>query len=320
MNYRLLGGTGVSVSPLCYGTMSFGGDADEKTSLEMYGLCRDRGINFFDCANVYQNGRAEEILGKCMKNHREEVVITSKAFFPMSEGINDRGASRRNLRLSLEKSLKRLNTEYVDIYFIHCFDDAASLEETFYTLDCFVREGKVLYTGVSNFAAWQIMKAQSLNILKGWNRIQCLEPMYSLLKRQAEVEILPMAESESLGVISYSPLGGGLLSGKYLTEDAEGRHKTNRMYQSRYRDPAIPGIIENFVALAREEGFDPVALAIAWAGSHPGVTAPIIGARNSEQLKAALGAMDITVTEDLRYRISSLSPSPPPATDRSELL
>jgi len=319
VEYRNLGKTGVFVSPLCYGTMSFGGDADEKTSKDIYKMCRDRGINFFDCANVYQKGTAEEILGRCMAGHRDEIVITSKAHFPMSDRINDRGSSRRHLRLSLENTLKRLGTDYLDIFFLHSFDDTASLEETFYTMDQFVREGKILYTGVSNFAAWQIMKARGLCAAEGWNGIQCLEPMYSLLKRQAEVEILPMAESESMGVITYSPLGGGLLSGKYRNESSSGRLKTNRMYQSRYRDPAIPGIIENFVALAEEEGFNPVSLAIAWAGSHPGVTAPIIGARNTEQLSAALGALDIDMTEDLRYRISSLSPAPPPATDRSEI-
>jgi len=318
MKYRYLGKTGIQVSPLCFGTMSFGGDADETTSRKMYGMCRDKGINFFDCANVYQKGLAEEILGKCIKGHRDELVLTSKVYGPMSESINDRGASRKNMKQALEKTLQRLGTDYLDIYFLHGFDGSTPLEETFSALDQFVREGKILYIGVSNFAAWQIMKAQGLNDLNRWNRIQCLEPMYSLLKRQAEVEILPMAESESLGVIAYSPLGGGLLSGKYRKGNSTGRLKTNRMYQSRYRDPAIPGIVDSFISLAEEVNLDPVSLAIAWAGSHPGVTAPIIGARNGEQLKASLGAMDIHMTEDLKDRISSLSPTPPPATDRSE--
>ena len=157
MEYRLLGSTGVQVSQLCFGTMSFGGDADEKRSLAMYGMCRDNGINFFDCANVYQKGLAEEILGRCFKGHRDEIILTSKAGFAMTEKKNDSGASRKHLRASLEASLKRLNTDYLDIYFIHHFDENTAIEETLAVMDQFVKEGKILYPGASNFAAWQIM-------------------------------------------------------------------------------------------------------------------------------------------------------------------
>lgn len=321
MKYSYLGNTGIQVSSLCFGTMSFAGDADEKTSLQMYELCRERGVNFFDCANVYQKGRAEEVLGRCIKGQRDEIVLTSKAYGSMSDDINNRGASRKSLRRALEESLRRLNTDYLDIYFMHRFDDNTPIEETLSVLDQFVKEGKILYAGASNYAAWQVMKALGSSAKKGLASFKCIQPMYSLLKRQAEVEIFPMAQSEGLGVITYSPLGGGLLSGKYTGTSPvnEGRFTTNIMYQSRYRDKQNQVIINDFVALAKELAVSPVSLAIAWAGSHPAVTAPIMGARNVSQLTDALDSLDVDMTEALRQRISDLSGTIPSATDRSEV-
>ena len=319
MKYRLLGSTGVQVSQLCFGTMSFGGDADEKDSRKMYEMCRDNGINFFDCANIYQKGLAEEILGRCFKGHRDEIILTSKAGFAMSEKENSSGASHKNLRLALEASLKRLGTDYLDIYFIHKFDENTPIEETLSALDQFVREGKILYAGASNFAAWQIMKALGISAGKNLSGFKCLQPMYNLLKRQAEVEILPMAESESLGVITYSPLAGGLLSGKYLRDEkAAGRLTTNKKYQSRYKDEGYIGIISDFIALADELSVSPVSLAVSWVAHHSAVTSAIIGARNTDQLQGALDSLKIDMTESLRQRISDLSVTPPPPTDRSE--
>lgn len=321
MEYRILGSTGVKVSRLCFGTMSFGGDADEKTSKALYGKCRDEGINFFDCANVYQKGLAEEILGRCIQGHRDEIILTSKAGFSMADKVNCSGASRKHLRLSLEASLKRLNTDYIDIYFIHHFDDGTPIEETLAVLDQFVKEGKILYPAASNFAAWQVMKALGIAAKENLNRFKCLQPMYNLLKRQAEVELFPMAQSESLGVITYSPLAGGLLSGKYLkSHNAGGRLTTNKVYQSRYRDERNTKIIRDFVTLADDLTVSPVSLAISWAGHHSAVTAPIIGARNTDQLQGALDSLKINMTETLRRRITGLSITPAPATDRSEII
>jgi len=321
MEYSYLGKTGIQVSSLCFGTMSFAGDADEKTSLQMYELCRERGVNFFDCANVYQKGRAEEILGRCIKGHRNEIVLTSKACGSMSEDINNRGASRKSLRRALEDSLRRLNTDHLDIYFMHSFDDNTPIEETLSVLDQFVREGKILYPAASNYSAWQVMKALGVSAREGLASFKCIQPMYSLLKRQAEVEIFPMAQSEGLGVITYSPLGGGLLSGKYAGKSpvTEGRFTTNTAYQSRYRDKDNQVIVSDFVSLAKELTVSPVSLALAWAGSHPAVTAPIMGARNISQLKEALDSLDVDMTDALRQRISDLSATVPSATDRSEI-
>lgn len=308
------------VSPLCMGTMSFGGIADENASKEMFKLCRDAGINFFDCANVYEKGRSEEVLGRLIKDCRDEVVITSKAYFQMSPDVNAGGATRYHLVRAVEASLRRLDTDYIDLYFVHRFDDKTPIEETLSVLNDLVRQGKILYFGASNFAAWQVAKALGISNKLGWSRFECIQPMYNLVKRQAEVEILPMAESEQVGVISYSPLGGGLLSGKYGKGQSpdSGRLVENKMYMVRYADEWMYDVAERFTAFAKDEDYDPVSLAVAWVGAHPGITAPIIGARNPEQLKASIAAMDLDMTDELYQRISDLSFSPPPATDRNE--
>jgi aryl-alcohol dehydrogenase-like predicted oxidoreductase len=319
-DYRFLGETGVKVSPLCFGTMSFGGIADEATSAAMFRRCREVGINFFDCANVYEDGRSEEILGALIQDCRDEVVITSKVYFPMGDDPNARGASRYHIARAVDASLRRLGTDYIDLYFVHRFDEETALEETLRALDDLVRQGKVLYLGASNFAAWQVMKALGISRCEGWTPFHVIQPMYNLTKRQAEVELLPMAQSERLGVMPYSPLGGGLLTGKYGvdTQPDSGRLTSNKMYQTRYGDRIHYEIAERFTAFARAHGFDPVSLAVAWVAAHPAVTAPIIGARNPDQLAGSLGALDIDMTPDLRAEISELAPTPPPATDRVE--
>ncbi|MGC9349774.1 MAG: aldo/keto reductase [Anaerolineae bacterium] len=320
MDYRTLGNTGVKISSLCFGTMSFGGDADEAMSKAMYKRCRDAGINFFDSANVYQKGRSEEILGELIKGHRDEVVITSKVYFPMGPGPNARGAHRRHIMQAIEGTLRRLGTDYLDVYFIHRFDEATPLEETLRALNDLVRQGKILYPAASNFAAWQVEKALGIAALHDWAPFAVLQPMYNLVKRQAEVEILPMAQAENLAVTPYSPLGAGLLTGKYGVDKRpeSGRLVDSDMYQLRYGKNWVFRVAEDFTHFAKDRGYNPVSLAVAWVAGHPAVTAPIIGARNVDQLEGSLGALDIDMTPELRNEISSLSPEPPPATDRSE--
>jgi aryl-alcohol dehydrogenase-like predicted oxidoreductase len=320
MEYRFLGDTGIKVSALCMGTWLFGGKADEATAAMMFNRCRDVGINLFDCADSYQGGRSEEILGRLLADCRDEVIITSKVYFPTGDHANAAGASRRHIRASVEASLRRLNTDTIDIYFIHRFDEHTALEETLRTLDDLVSEGKILYPAASNFAAWQVAKALGICAREGWAPFKCIQPMYNLVKRQAEVEILPMADAESLGVLTYSPLGGGLLSGKYGTSrrPASGRLVDDDMYRVRYGAEWMFEVAERFTALAERHGYEPAALAVAWVGSHPAVTAPIIGAHTVEQLEGSLAAADIEMTPDLRAEISALSPTPPPATDRNE--
>ena len=320
MEYKLLGQTGVKVSTLCYGTMSFGGDADENTSAAMFNRCREVGINFFDSANVYSAGRSEEILGKLIADCRDEVIITSKVFGQMGTNLNARGASRRNIHQAVDASLKRLNTDYIDVYFLHHFDPDLPLEQTLRALDDLVQAGKILYPAASNYAAWQVAQALGISAREGWARFEVIQPMYNLVKRQAEVEILPMAQAFNLGVIPYSPLGAGLLTGKYGTalRPDSGRLTDNQMYQKRYGEDSYYDVAERFANFAQERGYDPVSLAVAWAASHAAVTAPIIGARNLEQLEGSLKSLEIDMTPELRAEISALSPEPPPATDRRE--
>ena len=320
MNYGFLGDTGVAVSPLAFGTMSFGGDADEATSRQLFHRCREAGINHFDTADVYQKGRAEEILGELIQECRDEVVVATQAYFPMGSDVNAQGASRRHLTRALEASLRRLRTDRVDIFYIHRFDGRTRLEETLRALEDLVRSGKVLYTAASNFAAWQVEKALGISARHGWVSFKCIQPMYNLVKRQVEVEILPMAEAEGLSVFPYSPLGGGLLTGKYTRESKpeEGRLVKHPMYRKRYGDEWVYDTAERFTELARAHGYEPTALAVAWVASHPAVTAPLIGARNVRQLEGSLAALEVKMTPELRAEISALSPEPPPATDRNE--
>lgn len=323
MEYRFLGKTGIQVSPLCMGTMTFGNEADKTAAKAIFNRCRDVGINFFDSANVYCDGKSEAILGELISDCRDELVISTK--FGDSMGGPDpnlRGASRRNIIAALEASLKRLRTDYIDIYFLHRFDVHTPLQETLRTLDDLVSQGKIRYTGVSNFAAWQIAKALGISALHDWTAFQCIQPMYNLVKRQAEVEILPLALSENVGVISYNPLGGGLLTGKYAMhlKSNSGRLSSDTMYGDRYGDSWRMEAATRFKEFAESNGFHPVSLAVAWVSHHPAISAPIIGARNVTQLEDSLRSQDIRMTPELYDRISALTPAPPPAHDRSEEL
>jgi aryl-alcohol dehydrogenase-like predicted oxidoreductase len=320
VEYKLIGRTGVKVSGLCFGTMSFGGDADKDASRALFARCRDAGINFFDCADMYQAGAAEEILGELVAPIREELVLTSKVFFPSGADVNAQGASRRHIVASIEKTLRRLRTDRLDFYFVHRFDPNTPLEETLRALDDLVRQGKILYPAASNFAAWQIAKALGISSKEGWARFECIQPMYNLAKRQAEVEILPLAASEQLGVITYSPLGGGLLAGKYgpSRRPSSGRLIQSERYRVRYGAAGNFELAQRFSDFAKARGFSPAALAVAWVASHPAVTAPILGARNTAQLEESLRSLEIKMTPELRAEISALAPEPPLATDREE--
>lgn len=320
MKYNWLGRTGIQVSQLCFGTMSFGGDADEAEAGRMFAACRDRGINFFDCADGYNGGRAEEILGRLMASERDDLVITSKCFVPTGEDINARGGNRRHIMRAVEASLKRLGTDRLDILFMHRWDANTPLEETLRALEDLVRAGKVVYLGVSNWTAWQIAKSLGISERHGWSRIDVIQPMYNLVKRQAEVEILPLAQEEGLGVIAYGPAGGGLLSGKYGpgTRPDMGRLVSNAEYSARYDEEWAYETAGRFTALAAELGVHPMQLAVAWSAAHPAITCPIIGARSLEQLQPSLDAVEVDMTDELRDRVSALGRTPAPATDRLE--
>jgi aryl-alcohol dehydrogenase-like predicted oxidoreductase len=320
MEFKWLGRTGIKVSPLCFGTMSFGGDADKAESAKMFKACRDAGINFFDCADAYSRGRAEEILGELMAGEREQLVITSKCFNPTSDDVNARGANRRHITRAVEASLRRLNTDRLDVLFMHRWDPVTPLEETLRGLEDLVRAGKVLYLGASNYAAWQVAKALGISANKHWSRFEVLQPMYNLVKRQVESEILPLARAEELGVITYSPVGGGLLSGKYGPDKRpnSGLLMRNKVYPARYGEPWVVDTAAAVTELAQATGQHPVSRAVAWVAANPDITCPIIGARSLEQLQPSLDSVKIDMTPELRSEMSALSRTPPPATDRLE--
>ena len=313
---REFGPNNLKNSSLCFGTMQFGDGANEKDSQEMYEACRDRGINFFDTAFVYTGGKSELILGNLIKEERDKIILITKAG---SVG----GSSGKNIRSQLEESLKRLKQDYVDVFFLHHWDDNVPLEETFETLQKLKEEEKFFQLGASNFSAWQVMKAQLIAEKNGFPSIDILQPMYNIVKRQVEVEILPMSQTENIGVISYSPLGGGLLTGKYSSVDSSnknslGRLHDNSKYKKRYGQNWMYDAANALVNLANDLDYDPIALAVAWVSYNDTITAPIISARNLKQLKPSLDSVEISLDQETYNLISNISPTPPPATDRLE--
>ena len=317
---RTLGRTGVKVSKVALGAMSFGGDSDEATSAQVWRAARDAGVNFIDTADVYNDGRSEEIVGRLMRGERDEIVLATKAYFPTGTGPNARGSSRYHLVRAVEASLRRLSTDRIDVFYLHRFDDVTALDESLRALDDLVRAGKILYPACSNFAAWQVAQALGVAALHGFAPLVAIQPMYNLVKRTAEIEILPMAQQLGVAVVPYSPTGGGLLTGKYSRDHRpdQGRLVAWKMYAARYSDPQMFEIAERFTELARELGHAPVTLALAWVASHPAVTSVLAGGRNVEQLAPAFAAQTLELDAATRERISALVPAPPPATDRND--
>ncbi|UWQ25673.1 aldo/keto reductase [Leisingera aquaemixtae] len=300
---------GTPASRFAFGTMQFGGRADAAQSADMHAACRAAGINHFDTAWLYTDGRAEQILGRLIKDEREQLLIATKAGYTG-------GAGAANLRAQLDESRRRLGLDTVDVFYLHRFDPDTDLRET---MDCFAAlkdEGAIRYTGLSNFAAWQVMKAQMAGLASGIG-VDILQPMYSLVKRQAEVEILPMCADQGIAAAPYSPLGGGLLTGKYA-RGGSGRITEDDGYRTRYGPAFMHEAAQRLAALAAERGTDPATLAAAWAAAHPAAPMPIISARNAEQLQPSLAALDFGMDAELYSAIEALSPRPAPATDRLE--
>ena len=301
---------GTPLSPLCFGAMQFGAAADEQASEGMYRAAREAGITFFDTAHAYTGGASERILGRLVAPERERVVVATKVAYAG-------GSTRENIARSVEESRGRLGLDAIDLLYLHRWDDATPLAETFEALAREKAQGAFRHLGVSNFAAWQVMLAQGV-AARFDLRIDAIQPMYNLVKRQAEVEILPMARHEGLAVAPYSPLGGGLLTGKYAGGGAEGRLRSDPRYAARYRPDWMHEVARGLVRLAAEAGLAPATLAVLWAMRHPAVTAPIVSARDAAQLAPSLAALEARVDPALLDRVEALSPAPPPATDRLE--
>ncbi|MEM7295073.1 MAG: aldo/keto reductase [Pseudomonadota bacterium] len=300
---------GTPASRLCFGTMQFGGSADVRASQEMFEDCRAAGLSFFDTAHLYTDGKSEEILGELVQRERESLMIATKVAYTG-------GSTRDTIFNQFSTSQKRLGVDMVDILYLHRWDAGTPLGETFEALAELQAAGKIRHIGVSNFAAWQVMKAQAVAASLG-TRIDILQPMYSLVKRQVEVEILPMALSEGMAVSPYSPLGGGLLTGKYAA-GGEGRLTTDARYRARYGQVWMHEAARALAEQASEMGLNPTTLAVAWAAAHPAITAPIISARSAGQLAPSLAAIGLKVEPAVYDAVSALSPTPPPATDRLE--
>ncbi len=317
MDYRFLGQTGLMVSELCLGAMTFGRETDEETSYRMMDRFVEAGGNFIDTADVYSLGVSEEIVGRWMKGkRRDDLVIATKVRFPMGEGPNDVGLGRKHILSAVEASLRRLGTDYIDLYQVHAWDDATPLEETLSTLDELVRSGKVRYIGVSNFCGWQLQKAVDISKQMGWEPFRCLQPLYNLLDRYTEWELIPVCINEGLGVIPWSPLRGGWLTGKYrrgMEKPPEGTRVDLAERQgwseswSRYNTERTWRVIDELLAVAEEVGKTPAQVALNWLLQRPGVTAPIIGARNMEQLEDNLGASGWALSEEHMERLNEVS-------------
>lgn len=318
--YKPLGRTGLQVSPLCLGTMTFGNEGSEDESKKMFAAARDAGLNIIDTANVYTNGEAERITGRLLQGCRDEWIVSSKFQGRTGPGPNDRGCSRRHITRAIEETLSRLQTDRIEFYFIHNFDPFTPLEETLAALDDLVRQGKILYPAISNAAAWQVMHGLGISAKERLARFECIQPMYNLVKRQVEVELLPMAQAMQLGVLTYSPIAAGLLTGKYrnASDKVTGRIADNKFYGARYDEDEYTDAANRFVDYCIERNWNPATVAVAWAASHPAVTAAIIGGRNLGQIQTALAALEFDMTPEVRAEISALSKTPPLATDRRD--
>jgi aryl-alcohol dehydrogenase-like predicted oxidoreductase len=308
MELRTLGRTGLRVSELCLGTMTFGrpGETDEPTAAAMLDRFLDAGGNFVDTADVYAAGGSEEILGRTIGSHRRDrLVLATKCRFPMGDGPNDEGANRRHIIRALEASLRRLRTEWIDLYQIHCWDPRPAVEETMAALDDCVRAGKVRYLGASNYAAWQLLKSNAVAAARGGTPFLAVQPQYSLAARDVERELLPMCAAEQIAVLPWSPLGGGLLSGKYQRGAAapEGTRATTSTpaggsVRARLADDRLHAVAATVRDIASARGRTPAQVALNWVLHRGGVTSPIIGARTLEQLEDNLGCTGWFLDDD----------------------
>jgi aryl-alcohol dehydrogenase-like predicted oxidoreductase len=325
MEYRQLGGSGLRVPVLSFGTATFGGgnaffkawgatQVDEAKRL--INICLEAGVNFFDTANVYSAGASEEILGKALAGIREKVLISTKATFPLGEGINDYGSSRFNLVKSCEESLKRLNTDHIDVYHLHGFDANTPIEETLNALNNLVQSGKVRYIACSNFSGWHLMKSLSVSERYGWAKYIAHQAYYSLLNRDFEWELMPLGLDQHVGTIVWSPLAAGRLSGKYrrnqpVPQDARVAQGGSPVPASSISDDVFYKVIDVLDEVAAETGKTVAQVSLNWLLQRPTVSNIIIGARNEEQLKANLACAGWNLTVEQVKKLDAVSEVPP---------
>jgi len=320
MEYRFLGRTGLKVSELCLGAMHFGGPTDEETSVRILDAFVEAGGAFIDTADVYNAGASEEILGRWLRGRdRDSLVIATKVWGRMGPGPNDDGLSRKHLHTAVEASLRRLGTDYIDLYYTHVYDDATPIEETLSTLDTLVTAGKVRYLGASNVPAWHLQKAVDVADRHGWARYDALQPLYNLLDRETEWELIPLCRNEGLGVLPWSPLRAGWLSGRIRRGMAAPPPETRvalaaeRGFVESWENYATERtwrVLDEVEAVAAETGRTVAQVAVRWLAQAPGVTAPIIGPRTVDHLTDNLGAVGWTLSEEQTARLNKASEKP----------
>jgi aryl-alcohol dehydrogenase (NADP+) len=321
MEHMRLGRTGLKVSRLCLGTMTFGLQCDEPTSFAIMDRAAEGGISFFDTADAYPlggdqdiRGRTEEIIGRWLKGKRDDFIIATKCFVPMGSRPFQGGNSRRHVLNAVEASLRRLGTDYIDLYQLHGYDPSTPVEETLEALDQLVRSGKVRYVGCSNWLAWQLARAVGKSEARNLAAFVSVQPRYNLLFREFERELFPLCLDEGIGVIPYNPIAGGMLSGKHdrsKAPEADTRfgyqNYAGVMYRERYWKDPVFDTVEAIHAVAKDAGLPLPTLAVAWVLTHPAITSPIIGASRPEQLDATLKAIDTNLDADVLKRLDEIT-------------
>ena len=312
MQYRHLGRAGIKVSPVCLGTMMFGGQTDEAESTRIMHKALDQGINFFDTANMYSGGESEVVVGRAIADRRDRVVLATKGSQPMGKGPNDAGGSRMHLMRQLEASLQRLGTDCVDIYYYHAPDDETPIEETLRAMDDMVRQGKTHYIACSNFRAWRLCEALWKSDRLNLHSFACVQPLYNIVNRDLEVELFPLCREHGIGVVSYSPLARGILTGKYKLGEAfpQGSRASRndpRMLQAELRDASLE-IAAKIPQYCRTKGVKPSQFALAWCLANPMLTSVIIGPKTMEQFEDNLACLDVNITEEDEAFVNQLVP------------
>jgi aryl-alcohol dehydrogenase-like predicted oxidoreductase len=312
MQYRNLGRSGVKVSPVCLGTMMFGGPCLTDESVRIMHKAIDQGINFFDTADIYVQGQSEVAVGLALADRRDKVVLATKGRQPMGEGPNQSGGSRVHLKRALDASLKRLKTDYVDIYYIHTPDLTTPIEETLRAMDDMVCSGKVHYIACSNFRTWRLMEALWTSDRLGLNRFSCIQPLYNIVNRDIEVELLPACREYGVGVVSYSPLARGILTGKYkpgqaYPEGSRAARNDKRMKEAELRDESF-AVAQQLTQHAMRKGVSLSNFALAWCLGNPILSSVIIGPRTMEQFDENMGCLSVTITPDDEAAVDALIP------------
>ena len=313
MEYRRLGNSGLKVSEICLGTMTFGHGADESESTRMVHLAWDAGVNFFDTANSYGEGESEILLGKALKGRRRDAIVATKFFNPMGSSPNDSGMSRVHIMQAIDDSLKRLQMEYVDIYYIHHVDTQTPLEEMLRALDDLVHQGKVRYTACSNYQTWRLSEALWLSDSNNLARFACYQPLYNLVVRDIEQELVPLCENKGLGIVVWSPLAGGFLSGKYKPGERQqsgSRSEEGWAFPERYFAANADETLQALFEVAEDCGHSPAQVALRWTLEQRAITSAIVGARHMNHLQDNLGASGWNLEEEALERLNYVSHLP----------